>query len=165
MKISRVKCLHLLLVVGMVLAAGCITQLTDGKNNSIVRTSEPGEALTQEQLHSHSSYSRSIYWISIDSIPNKHVGDVFPVKSTTNLSAGGDVHYEILSARAMSVPKMEVSGFYKARGVVKIIPGNNGINTFSFTVNSSTFNPDEYLIIEFTEAQQDLTGIARFNLS
>ena len=59
-------------------------------------------------------------------------------------------------------------------GTVKVIPGRNGTNTISFTVNSSSFNlvPDEYLIIEqgiykdsTGDVQSNAMGEARFNIT
>jgi len=71
----------------------------------------------------------SIYWIKIDPVGDKQVGDVFIINATTNLSAGEEVlvqtytsHFQPGGGRH---PHSEFAGGVRT---VKVIQGMNGNN-------------------------------------
>jgi len=80
-------------------------------------------------------------WIRIDPIGDKMEGDVFTVTSTTNLSEGEEVLVEVMNYEWHH----PLCGSYDT---VKVISGINGTNTISYTVNTSSFNPEKYLVHE-----------------
>jgi|WetSurMetagenome_2_1015567.scaffolds.fasta_scaffold323424_2 hypothetical protein len=102
------------------------------------------------------------YWIKIDPISDKMVGDIFTITATTNLSVGEDV---IIGVYHRSRYTKSQSGFFSgAVGKVKVIAGNNGVNSTAFDINSSYFRPDIYDAIE-SGFNENSTGNTRFNIT
>jgi hypothetical protein len=102
------------------------------------------------------------YWIKIDPISDKKVGDIFTISATTNLSAGEDV---IVGVYHRSPYRKLQSGFFSgAVGHVKVIAGNNGVNSTAFDINSSYFLPDIYDAIE-SGFNDNTTGNTWFNIT
>ena len=92
-------------------------------------------------------------WIKIDPIGDKVVGDTFTVTSTTNLSDGEDIHVELTKVQWHSHQKgskrVESGG---SSDTVKVSLGSNGTNTFSFTVNTTGWDPEEYFVSAWCES-------------
>lgn len=157
----------LLLVVCMLVAAGCITAIHNGqvsfeygKNGRIVSHPILPTSPTLKQI----PVQPSLYWIRIDPISDKKAGDFFTINSTTNLSAGDEILVQVFSANYHSHVKSDTSTFSGVLGHVNVIPGRNGINTISFIVNSSGHNPDKYVIFE-EAVIENATGSALFNIT
>jgi hypothetical protein len=104
------------------------------------------------------------YWIKIDPISDKQIGEIFTVNSTTNLSAGNEILVQIYKTDFH--PGGSREEFLGIVGKVKVIPGNNKINTSSFIVNSSELYPfpRKYNFIE-SAINEDVTGVAQFNIT
>ena len=119
----------LLVMVAVLLAAGCM-----GNGISVVTSPTP-TPIQPAKVH------QSLYWIDVDPISDKHVGDIFTINATTNLSAGDTILVQIYNSRIVR----NISG---TSGTEKVVQGSGGINTISFIVNSSAFRPDEYIVAE-----------------
>jgi hypothetical protein len=104
------------------------------------------------------------YWIKIDPISDKHVGEIFTVNSTTNLSAGNEIRVQIYKTDFH--PGGSREEFLGIVGTVNVIPGNNEINTSSFIVNSSELYPfpRKYYFTE-SAVNGDVTGVEQFNIT
>ena len=99
----------------------------------------------------------------INSIGDKHTGDVFTINGTTNLAAGDELMIEITSSSYVPTSKTQPSGFSGASGMVNVVAGSNGRNTWSFDVDASGFTPDEY-IVKVSGVLQDVTASTTFNV-
>jgi hypothetical protein len=161
----------LIITAGLVLAAGCMGQNWDGKTlgnvpSPVFITPIP----TLMQIESSVVPQESYYWIKIDPIGDKVVGETFTITSTTNVSTGEEILVQVYPANHFNGPKMQTWEFYGASGTVKVIQGSNGINTILFVVNSSTLyktsplEPGEYIVSEDAIRQDASTGIL-FNVN
>jgi hypothetical protein len=89
---SRVPPALVLLLVAVLLVAGC-AQVGDGKR---VTNGTPSVTMTMPATSPRDQ--PSVYWIRIDPVGNKTVGDVFTITSTTNLSAGEEILVQVYSS-------------------------------------------------------------------
>lgn len=146
-----------LIIVVVLLAAGCMGQAGDGKNvgnvPSTVFITSPIPTPTQIES---SNIHKYLYWIDIDPISDKQVGDIFTINASTNLSAGDEILVQVYNSRIVR----NITG---TSGTVKVNQGTGGINTISFVVNTSEFKPDEYIVSEDATGQETF-GIAFFNV-
>lgn len=170
MILHRLIVVVIIILVMVLLSAGCMGEAGDGKSagnvNSPVQTTQSIPTPTQIEPP---QVPQEGYWIKIDPISDKQVGDSFTITSTTNLSAGEEILVQVYSGTHFNGPKMQTWEFYGASGTVKVIQGSNGINTILFVVNSSTLynssplKPDEYIVTE-DAVEQAATGTALLNV-
>jgi len=100
---------------------------------------------------------------AINPIGDRSVGEKFTINGTTNLAAGDKILVEITSVSFQPTSKNEPSGFSGASGVVTVVAGSGGRNTWSFDVDTSTFTPDEY-VVRISGMEADMTASAYFNV-
>ena len=100
---------------------------------------------------------------TINPIGDRQTGDKFTINGTTSLAPGDDLMVEIYSSSYVPTTKTQSSGFSGASGVVKVVAGSGGRNTWSFDVDASTFAPDEYLV-KVSGVLQDVTASTYFNV-
>ena len=146
----------LLLVVCILLAAGC----TENEVSTVPTTT----AFHVSTQNATPTVMPSIYWIKIDPVGDKQAGDVFTINATTNLSAGQEILVQVYEPW---MSQMKSSTFIPSgtTGTVKVIEGNNGINTISFVVNSSTFHPKNFYTVAEMADNNDPVGYAFFNIT
>jgi hypothetical protein len=101
--------------------------------------------------------------LTINPIGDKTPGSNFTVTGTTNLAPGDNLLVEITSSSYQPTSKNQPSGFSGASGMVKVVAGSGGKNTWSFDVDTSTFTPDEY-IVKVSGVEQDATASTTFNV-
>jgi hypothetical protein len=101
--------------------------------------------------------------VTITPIGDKHTGDTFTINGTTSLAAGDELTVEITSSSYTPTSKTQPSGFSGASGTVNVVAGSNGLNTWSFDVDTSSFTPDEY-IVKVSGVLQDVTTSTTFNV-
>ena len=101
--------------------------------------------------------------VTIAPISDKHTGDTFTINGTTSLAAGDELMVEITSSSYAPTSKTQPSGFSGASGTVSVVAGSNGVNTWSFNVDTSSFTPDEY-IVTVSGVLQDVTTSTTFNV-
>jgi hypothetical protein len=99
----------------------------------------------------------------IDMIGDHTVGDKFTITGSTNLAVGNDLLIEIVSSSFSPTQKSQGSEFSGSSGIVKVEPGTNGLNRWSFDVDSSPFKPDEY-IVKVSSVTNDVTSSTTFNI-
>jgi hypothetical protein len=99
----------------------------------------------------------------IEPIPDKVIGTVFTITGTTNLAAGDDLMVEITSSSFMPTSKNQPGGFSGTGGMVKVQPGSGGLNRWSYNVDTSTFRPDEYIVI-VSAVLQNVRASSTFNV-
>ncbi len=101
--------------------------------------------------------------IRIDAIGDKRVGDKFTITAQTNLAVDDEILAQVYSSSFKPTQKTQSGEFSGATGTVKVVKGDSGMNKVSFDVDSSTFKPDEYIVI-FEAVLQGTTGTALFNV-
>jgi hypothetical protein len=120
----------LIVTAGLVLAAGCAGQSGGRKNvgnvpsTVLITSSLP----TSTQIESHEVPQES-FWIKIDPISDKQVGDIFTITFTTNVSTGEEILVQVYSSTFFPGPKMQTREFSGATGTIKVILGTNGLTS------------------------------------
>jgi hypothetical protein len=153
--------LTLTLIIVVVLLAGCLGQVGDGKSSGNVPSTIFITSLIPIPTQiDPPRVPQEGFWIKIDPVSDKQVGDIFTVTSTTNVSVGEEILVQVYSSKFFPGGQQEFSG---TTGNVEVIPGSNGINTISFIVNTSAFRPNEYVVTE-DAIGQDATGFTQFNV-
>ena len=145
------------LLLAVLLLAGCLGQERDGKSAGNVPSTVFITSSTTIPMQIESpKVPKKDYWIKIDPISDKVVGDIFTINASTNLSAGDEILVQVYNSRIVR----NITG---TLGTVEVIQGTGGINTISFVVNTSEFKPDEYIVSEDATGQETF-GIAFFNV-
>jgi hypothetical protein len=101
--------------------------------------------------------------VGIDSMGDVQQGTIFTLNGTTSLAAGDNLMVDITSSSFGPTAKTGSSGFSGASGMVTVQPGSTGQNTWSFTVDTSTFSPDEYLVT-VSAVTQSATASGKFTV-
>ena len=99
----------------------------------------------------------------INPVANHAVGDKFTINGSTNLAVGNNLNIEITSSSFNPTQKVQSGEFSAAAGTVKVEPGINGLNSWSFDVDTSTFKPDEY-VVTVSGTIIDITSSTTFNI-
>jgi hypothetical protein len=99
----------------------------------------------------------------INPIGDHAVGDKFTIHGSTNLAVGNNLMIEIISSSFKPTQKMQGADFSGSAGTVKVKPGTNGVNSWSFDVDASTFKPDEYSV-KVSGTTTEVTGSTTFNI-
>jgi hypothetical protein len=155
----RIMFVLMLIIMVVLLATGCVGQGGEGKSAGNVISPVPTTAsIPTQTLIEPYQVSQEGYWIKIDPVSDKQIGDIFIVTSTTNVSVGEEILVQVYSSNFYTTGK-----FYGITGTVSVVRGRSGINTISFIVNSSTLKPDEYIVTEDAVIHQ-ATGTALFNV-
>jgi len=100
---------------------------------------------------------------AIDPIEDHVVGDKFMISGDSNLVAGDALSVTVTSSSFAPTSKDQSGEFSGASGIVKVVPGTNGLNRWSFDVDTSAWKPDEY-IVTVTGVTVDVTSSAHFSL-
>jgi PGF-CTERM protein len=86
--------------------------------------------------------------INIAPISEKMVGDKFTLQGTTNLAVGDSIQITIQSSSFAPTDKSQSGAFSGTAGTALVKVGSTAdLNQFSFSVDTSTFKPDEYSVI------------------
>jgi hypothetical protein len=154
----------ILLLLALLMAAGCVGQAENGRSAgnvpSTVLISSSIPAPTEIETY---KVPPDGYWIKIDPISDKFVGEIFTIASTTNLPTGEEILVQVYSSTFKTGAKFSTNKFYGATGTLRVIRGTNGINIILFVVNTSELKPDEYIVTE-DAVIQPVAGSALFNV-
>jgi hypothetical protein len=102
--------------------------------------------------------------VTILPIGEQAVGSKFDIQGTTNLMYDdNDLLVEVTSSSFQPTDKSQSGEFNGATGTVKVQQGTDGLNKWSFTVDASTFKPDEY-IVRVAGVTTDVVETALFNV-
>ena len=102
--------------------------------------------------------------IRIAPIGEKMVGDKFSIDGTTNLKPDDEILVEVTSSSFKPTDKSQSGEFSGATGTVKVQKGTEGFNTWNFSVDSSTFKPDEYIVKAQGVVVDSATATQLFNV-
>jgi hypothetical protein len=100
---------------------------------------------------------------SINPIGDHAVGDKFTITGSTNLAVGNNLNIEITSSSFSPTQKVQSGEFSASSGTVNVEQEINGLNSWSFDVDTSTFKPDEY-IVTVSGSTIDVTSSITFNI-
>jgi len=102
--------------------------------------------------------------VTINPIGEQAVGSKFEIAGTTNLAYDdNDLQVEVTSSSFKPTDKSQSGEFSGASGTVQVQQGTDGLNKWSFTVDASTFKPDEY-IVRVSGVTTDVVETALFNI-
>src|SRR5208337_2361392 len=90
-------------------------------------------------------------------------GENFTITGSTNLAVGDQLQVEVYSSSFQPTGKNQDSSFSGATGVVQVMPGSEGSDTWSFDVDGKDFKPDKY-IVTVSGIIQDIKGSATFDI-
>ncbi len=127
-------------------------------------------APTATQLSPEELYTKILQelYIKISPVTMKGVGDRFIIYGTTNLTAGNEILVEVYPSYLPSKPGMATEAFYSSlAGFVTVVQGTQGVNTWTFPVDTVTFRPDEYIITATAfvpQLSQNITATTLFNI-
>ena len=143
----RVTLVLIIIIIGMLLATGCIGQPSSGNITANTTVTVSPLVLITQPVQTHCPSSRNITpWIIINPIGNHVIGDVFEINGTTNLGIDEKILVYV-AGRVLSAPYPGVAGTtYGTNGTARIWCGDSGINSWNFSVNSSRFNTNFYFV-------------------
>jgi trimeric autotransporter adhesin len=157
-------------------SSGAVTDVQTGKilykltGSSSLQSTNSAVALIQAvgSQNIDDTFATVSFYVSpptaaINPIGDRQTGDKFTINGTTSLAPGDDLMVEIYSSSYVPTTKTQSSGFSGGSGVVKVVAGSGGRNTWSFDVDASTFAPDEYLV-KVSGVLQDVTASTTFNI-
>ncbi|MDD1728314.1 MAG: PGF-CTERM sorting domain-containing protein, partial [Methanospirillum sp.] len=102
--------------------------------------------------------------VTINPIGEQKVGSKFEIAGTTNLAYDeNDLLVEVTSSSFKPTDKSQSGEFSGATGTVKVQQGTDGLNTWTFTVDTYWFHPDEY-IVRVSGVTTDAVATTQFNL-
>jgi len=104
--------------------------------------------------------------ITIDPVEDHSIGDTFVIQGLTGLPTGDQLMIEIISPNDMHPwPKLpegvEISGVWDA--ITNVSAGRNQTNTWSYTVNTTGWKPQDY-VIGVNAIKEIATTGSQFNL-
>ncbi|WP_319578303.1 MEMAR_RS02690 family S-layer glycoprotein [uncultured Methanospirillum sp.] len=102
--------------------------------------------------------------VTINPLGEQKVGSRFEISGTTNLAYDdNDLLIEVTSSSFKPTDKSQSGEFSGATGTVKVKQGTDGLNKWSFSVDASTFKPDEY-IVRVSGVTTDVVETTLFNV-
>ncbi len=104
--------------------------------------------------------------INIHQIPEVMLGDQFEIEGTTNLAVDDELLVEVYSS-SFGPTEVPQTGIFNASGTVNVVRGNDGFNTWSFPVDTTTFKADEYIVNVSAiglQSANPVTAITLFNV-
>lgn len=109
------------------------------------------------------SFLVSVPRVSIDTPGQVSVGSPFTITGTTNLAPGDTLLVSVTSSGFTPTTKEEAGGFSGTSGSVRVEPGADGANTWSFLVDTTAFVPGEYIVL-VSGVQAEVSDTATFNV-
>ncbi len=113
-------------------------------------------------------------FISIDPIVDKNVGEQFTISGTTSLPAGTGILVEVYPSIYEDQTGTGSGDFTGATGTITIANSTRGASTWSFSLDTTTFKPMEYLVsvsslkgdtLKGDYTRGDIFGSTRFMLN
>ena len=85
-------------------------------------------------------------FISVDPVSDKYIGDQFTITGKTSLPAGTEILVEVYPASYEDQTGTGSGDFTGAMGTITIAGSTGSSNTWSFPIDTATFQPVEYLV-------------------
>ena len=103
------------------------------------------------------------FFISADPIGIHSIGEKFTITGTTNLPAGEDLDYYVMTS-SFNPGGPRFGNPSNASGTARVVTGNSGNNSWSFTLDTNEFRPDEYFVDLRSSTFNDVYGSFVFTL-
>lgn len=103
------------------------------------------------------------FFLSADPIGVYSIGETFTISGTTNLPEGEELDY-YAGTSAFNPGGPRFGNPSNASGTTRVVAGNSINNSWSFTLNTKEFRPDEYLIDLRSTTFNDVYGNFVFTL-
>ena len=103
------------------------------------------------------------FFINIDPVDIHSVGDMFVITGKTNLPEGEELDYYVCTS-AFNPGGPRFGNPSNATGTTQVVSGNSVNNSWSFTLDTKEFRPDEYFVSLDSTTFNDVTGILVFTL-
>jgi len=152
----RVPLALVLVMVAMLLAAGCIAETSRG--TGLENTSARATTPAQTQC---TAINNTSYWITIDPIGDKFIGDKFSVIARTNIPVGEEILAEIATTSTHCTKAK--CYFVDENSIVKVVEDIDCFNKTIVNVNASTYKQNEYLVRERSATRNTSTYLL-FNI-
>jgi hypothetical protein len=137
--------------------AGCIHPVAqqNNQNYTIVQTiSASNNSPIREPVFSNGTVITNGTWIAVDPISHHKIGDTFTITGETNFRTGEKVFIQVFPGgsyildhygQCASCHESEIFTF-STYNFVNVTEGNDGINHWSLTVNTSAWLPVPYKV-------------------
>jgi hypothetical protein len=161
----------LLLVICVLLAAGCISQpaAENPNTNASDNTTAPLHMTTQATIppiqNSRESGNDETYWIKIDPIGDHVVGDKVLVTGITNLPIGDEIIVDIYPATFAPTEKERLKADGTEPTPIKVMKGMTGNNTWVYRVFDTTHSKKDTYLVTAISITNHTTTTQLFNLS
>jgi PKD repeat protein len=103
------------------------------------------------------------FFISADPIGIHSIGEKFTITGTTNLPAGEDLDYYVMTS-SFNPGGPRFGNPSNASGTARVVTGNSGNNSWSFALDTNEFRPDEYFVDLRSSTFNDVYGSFVFTL-
>ena len=103
------------------------------------------------------------FFIEANPIGIHSVGDSFAITGTTNLPAGEELEYAVLTS-TFNPGGPQFGNPSNQTGTTRVLHGNSSNRSWLFVVNSAGFQPDEYLVNLHSSTYTDVEGNTLFTL-
>ena len=144
------------------LSAPIMVSATPVETSAVPTVTSVTEAKDIPATATKSLISNGSYWITIDPIGDKYVGEKITIFALTNLPVGK----EVIVDSGLPTPQLcPEAGCPESNKENKILvkPGNNSSNETIFTLDTTGFGPNEYFFRE-RSLDQKTQAIINFNL-
>jgi len=171
MCLFRVMVALILVMMAVLLAAGCAHTSGDGnnvgtstKNAAALITSTPYGTQTLVQCGSHNNLTPEIL---VNPIGDHVIGDNFSLNGTTTLEAGQGIHISVYASTCDCAPIGQNDKIGEDPLVFEqdatVTSGVCGENIWSVSVNASKFRADEY-VVTAGAVNRNVTGTSLFSI-
>ncbi len=140
-----------------IIFCGCISQQKEN-------TTLPTILIQQSPTGISSQPSGDLYWIQIDPVEDFHSESPFNITGTTKLNITGTTNYPDGSLFWVNIIEEERVRSVLSNVVIPVEKKSNGLATFSYNYDMKG-NPPAHYRIEIRKANQNITAIARFNIT
>ncbi len=103
------------------------------------------------------------FFISNAPVGVHSVGETFSITGTTNLPAGEDLDYYVMTS-SFNPGGPRFGNPSNASGTARVVSGNSGNNSWFLTLDTKEFRPDEYLVDLRSTTFNDVYGSFVFTL-
>ncbi len=132
------------MIFSLIFLSGCVnTPLTTHENEIPAQTQTETPNIVSEK-------SQDI-WITIDPISNTTAGEILTFSGKTNLNVADEILVVVFPewwsdvTRRTQCGGREIEG-QAASGTIRPVPGKNTVNTWNFSIDTSTYPVQDYVI-------------------
>jgi hypothetical protein len=156
----------LLLIAGILVSAGCISQPVAESRMSNLSMNITTSASAVKPVQTQCPIPKnSTLWIHINPVSNHYVGDVFEISGTTNLGSDDNLNITIIQSSFSRCPRIysDCYRYTSIQSTIIVQDGNCERNNWTYSANLSGFKPERY-IIDITDCNKSVKSSAVFDV-